>query len=360
MQVDGATVAKYQKASPDLFAAIEADITGDFIMKKDAQTGFCVKFEDGKCGVQIAHGEAMLGDACFFYPRITRMFGDGAVMTATMSCPEIARIALFEDGGAEFVEVDFVRLPVEIKNVLPDEITKGDALEIHNVFIASTEDKNASVEQIFLRINSVVNSLQLLDKKDWLGAIPMYFRFADGRLPTPQKNINNPFNLLHALCGLVVASKKSPNPRLAQIISDIEKSLDAKLDWKNVLIATSDNSLEASNNLQKIWHDEMQEKYQPLLKKWLSAHLSASLFPFAGLGETMAQRATIIGVRLATLKLALTASYNINGELADADIVKIVQSLSRFLEHLASPTFSLQIYAEAGWSKEASISGLLQ
>lgn len=360
MQVDSATVEKYRQTTADLFAAIEADVTADFIMKKDLQTGYCVKFADGKCGVQIAYGETMLGDACYFYPRITRMLGDVAVMTATMSCPEIARIALFEDDGAEFVEADFLRLPTTIRNILPDEIMQEDSLVIHKAFIDACNDEKASVEQIFCRINSVANSLQLLAKKDWAGAVPMYFRFADGRIPTPQTNINDSFNLLHALCGLIVASKKSANTRLAAVISDIEKSLDAKLDWKNILIATTDNSLSAYNNLQQLWQNKMQKKYQPLLKKWLSTQLSASLFPFAGLGETPNQRATIIGVRLATIKLALTASYNIMGELADAEIVKIVQSLSRFLEHLSDSAFSLQIYAEAGWDKEARISGLLQ
>lgn len=366
------TYEKYKTSAPELLDAVEIDGGGtlqnphvgfcdySFIMRKDAQTGYCVKFSDGKCGIQLEKGEGYLGDACALYPRITRKLGDALVMTATMSCPEIARIALYDEQPFIFVNAEFARLPQEIKNILPDEISADDALAVHNLFIAATQDEAASIEQIFARIASVSRSLQLLPKKDWANAAPMYFRLADGRLPVPEKNINDPFNLLHSLCGLLVASKKSVPPRLAQTIADMENALGVKLDWENVLINTSDGSLQKYENIYAAWQNNFAKKCDALMKKWLAAQLSSALFPFAGLGETLPERVTIIGVRLAIFRLALMSSYSISDiELHQDDVVRIVQSLSRFLEHLADPAFSLQIYAETGWNKEARMRGLL-
>ena len=104
----------------------------------------------------------------------------------------------------------------------------------------------------------------------------------------------------------------------------------------------------------------MQITYAPLLKKWLAAQLSSAFYPFAGLGETLQDKITIIGVRFSIFRLALISAYSMyGGKLHQDDVVRIVQSLSRFLEHLADPTFSLQIYAETGWDKESRMLGLL-
>lgn len=360
MQVDGVTIEKYKKTAPELLFAVEQDNDNTFIMKKDMQTSFCVKFADGKCGIQLAYGEEFLGDACFSYPRITRAAGDINIITATMSCPEIARLAIYGEKSFAFEEVPQSRVPQEIKNILPDELSLDDVLKIHSLFIEATEDGSASAEQIFFRISSVSRSLSRIEKKDWLRAASMYFRLADSGLPIAEKNINDPFNLLHSLCGLVVASKKTIPLRLQQTISEMEKALCINLDWQNVLIHTSDKSLDAYNEIKNKWDNEGQKIYAPLLKKWMAAQFSSALYPFAGLGDTLQDKITIIGIRFAIFRLALISAYSMyGGKLHQDDVVRIVQSLSRFLEHLANPSFSLQIYRETGWDRESRVIGLL-
>jgi hypothetical protein len=140
----------------------------------------------------------------------------------------------------------------------------------------------------------------------------------------------------------------------------MEEALNVRLDWENILIHTSDASAEAYNKLHALWQNEMRRDYDPLLKRWLGAQLSSSLYPFAGLGGNLTERITIIGVRLAILRLALISAYSIsNSQLHQYDVVRIVQSLSRFLDHLADPKFSLEIYGEAGWTRENRMLGLL-
>jgi hypothetical protein len=104
-------------------------------------------------------------------------------------------------------------------------------------------------------------------------------------------------------------------------------------------------------------HMRAQEnELQPLLRGYLSAQLSQALFPFAGFGAEVAERAAIIAVRLATVKLALATLPLAAGE---AEVVEVVQTLSRFTDHLADPELSRRIYQETGWVREARLRGLL-
>lgn len=188
----------------------------------------------------------------------------------------------------------------------------------------------------------------------------MYLRLADSGLPKAEQNINDPFNLLHSLCGLLVATKKNIPERLQKTIAEMEQALCVKLDWENIKIITSEKSADAYNTIYHRWKNEAAVSFDPLLKRWLAAQLSSSHYPFSGMGETLSERITIIGVRFAILKLALISAYSINdGNHQQDDVVRIVQSLSRFLEHLASPKFSLEIYAETGWVKENRLLGLI-
>jgi len=358
MQLDEATLERYKQKAPELLDAVEPAEETPWIMRKDKQTGYCVKYEGGLCGIHKKYGDDFLGDACHFYPRSTRALGNSHIMTATLSCPEIARLSLFSDTAFAFKESDVARLPYTLKNYLPESMSHEDALAVHSAFLQATQDA-AKVEIILARIASVARSIELLDKNSWAGAVPFYLRNADTRLPVPLKNPADPFNLLHALCGIVVATHKPPGERLSLTINDIEKALSSTLDWQNVLIHTGENSLDAYEKIKKIYN-EQEKIFQPILKNYLQMQLSLSLFPFSGLGSNLSERITIIGVRLATIKLALMSACSIgDGALPQEVVVRVVQSLSRIMDHLGDPSFSLQIYAETGWSKEDRLRGLL-
>src|SRR5690606_30607662 len=130
------------------------------------------------------------------------------LMTATPSCPEIMRLLLREDSALAFEPVSVDRLPVTVKDYLPAEMTSEQALDIHHAFLAAVDDMSVSPEHIYLRIAHASRALERIDKNLWHKAAPGYLRLADGSLPAAETRIEDPFNLLHALCGLVVASHK--------------------------------------------------------------------------------------------------------------------------------------------------------
>lgn len=356
-----ATMERYKNEAPELLLSVGHDTTADtYVMRKDPKTSYCVKFENGLCGIHKEKGDRFLGDACHFYPRVTRSLGSEVVMTASASCPEIARLIFSSDDGFDFDAVPVERLPTTLKDYLPAELTADEALQVHRAFLQAAADPDADAEKIFARMGSASRSLELIDKKSWPAAAAFYLRNADMRLPEPALSVNDPFNLLIALAGLVIASHKTAGDRLQQTIAEMEQALAAKIDWQTAQIATTDQSLIAYRKMCDAWNTYHAKANQKILRRWLMMQISFNLFPFAGLGATLTERITMIGVRLATFKLALMCACVIKGDaLAEEEVVRVAQSLARFLDHLGDAAFSLQIYQETGWVDEARMLGLL-
>jgi hypothetical protein len=162
------------------------------------------------------------------------------------------------------------------------------------------------------------------------------------------------------LVGLVAASAKTKRPRLDRTIDDMEASLAVTLERESAGMQTSDASLGAWQAMEARWAAEWAPQYEPLLKRWLQAQLAVALFPFGGFGASLSERVSIIGVRFATLKLALmSACQQQGGVLAEDEAVRVVQSLARFMDHLADPALSIQIYTETGWLRESRLRALV-
>lgn len=360
MQIDPDTRAKYRREAPEL---LEAVTTGEaeWIMRRDPATDYCVKFDAGWCGIHRERGSAFLGDACHFFPRITRGLGETQIMTAALSCPEIARLALDEDAGFGYADAATDRLPYSLTDYLPEALDAAQALAVHTAVLEMAGDNAVSPERSMARIGSLARSLDMLDAASWPMAIGFYIRQVDGRLPAPEESAADPFNVLHALVGLLSAAKPSARPRLDQTIAAMEEALQVSVHRETRELTVGDASLRAYLALRGAWRDRWAIPLAPVLHRWIRAQLAAALFPFAGFGESISERAAILCVRFATVRLALMACCREhNGIPPQEEIIRCVQSISRFLDHLADPALSLALYRETGWLLEARARGLLE
>lgn len=358
MQVDAVTVTRYYQGAPELIDAVSSG-EAEHIMRRDPKTDYCVKFDNGWCGIHKKYGADFLGDACNFFPRVTRQLGDKTLQTASMACPEIVRLVLHTDHAFDYQIADSDRLPTTLKDYCPAELSAEDALTTHMAFINACDDYKATAERILCRMHSVTESLKYIEITNWPAAVGFYLKNADGRLPTAHNKPTDIFNLFDAFYGLINAAPKARRPRLEQVISDIQTALGLILPTElGKSFAITEENLDNAQKMQDLWQKQ-GAKLQPWLRRWLQAQLSIAFFPFAGFGDSLANRIAIIGVRLATLKLALMAEMVIKNTVTEESFMRIVQSLSRFMDHLADPTFSIKIYSETEWLKPERLRGLL-
>lgn len=359
MQLDAPTYQKYQEKAPELLNAVAKEELG-YIMRRDAKTDYCVKFQEGICGIHKEKGTEFLGNACHFYPRATRTLGDQHVMMAVPSCPEVVRLALMQEDGLAMEQAEYERLPHGLANILPDGFSADDAHSVHHACLAKAADTSLSPEEAIMHINSVVHSLVRIDQATWKDAVPFYLKNAATRLSEPEAKPEDPFNLLHSACGLIIASRKTPSARLKQTFSHMEAMLDSRLDWQNITIETSENSVAQYAEASAFWGTHAQKAMEPVLRRWLQLQLMMAVFPFGGFGEALTDKVAILGVRYATIRLALMAEvWHAQGIPEECDTVRAIQSLSRILDHLADPSYSLAIYNETGWTQEKRLAGLL-
>lgn len=359
MQLDETTWQKYETSAPELCGAVMEEEGAGRVMRRDPNSGYCVKLEQGLCSIHRDYGTKMLGDACYFYPRIARTLGDETVMTAALSCPEVARLALLGDESltatASFTPE---RLPHTVKDYLPEGMAPSDALAVHHAFIAAAEE-NVPSARILARISSVARSFEMMTPSVWAQAAPIYLQLADARLPSPKAVAEDPFNLLHALAGLIVASRKKPSERLEKIISQMELKLACSLDWQQVQIHTTSESMDSYQAMVAAWNEKHAAIFEPYLRRWIAVQLLTTFFPFSG-ASTLSQRVSLIGMRYAILVLALQSTVDIIPSMSAQEVlVFCAQSLARFLDHLGDPAFTLSICEETGWLKEERMLGLL-
>lgn len=358
MQLSKETMELYREKAPQLLDAV-ASGEAEFIMRRDPVSDYCVKFESGWCGIHRQYGSDFLGDACHFYPRVTRALNDHLVTTLVVSCPEAARLALYGEEPFGYGPRDATRQPFLLKNYLPEGMAAEAAIATHRKFLAEAEVEANRVERNLMRLLVVARALEVQPAGQWEAAANFYFGIADTRLVAPEADARDLIHLVQGLMGLIYASKAHARDGLMAIAQRMEALLGIHVDR-----ATSGLSLESDTMARgvKLLHHQqaIDAVLQPVLRRYLQAQIAQAMFPFSGLGRSAGERMTIIGVRLATLKLALTcASLDAGGSLGEDLVIQTVYTLSRFLDHLAEPELSWAIYTETGWVREARLRALL-
>lgn len=358
MQLTQETIEKFRSDAPELLDSVTTG-EAEFIMKRDPVTDYCVKFDAGWCGIHRDHGPEFLGDACHFYPRVTRALNEQVVTTIAMSCPEAARIMLHGDDPFTLGPREELRVPFSLRNYLPDGLAAEASLELHELFVREAGNANFTAERNAMRLMMVVRALEMQPVVQWLAAANFYFTIADSRIPAGEANAADLGHLAQALMGLVMASAASNRPKLMEIARGLQPVLGIRIDETNNALHVEPDAPQRTLQLLAQWKP-VHEAMQPVLRRYLQGQVSQAMFPLAGLGNSMAERMLILAVRLATYKLALMTETQATGAApGEQASVNIAYHLARFMDHLADPTLSLAIYGEVGWTRDARLAALL-
>lgn len=334
MQLDDATFEKYKGSGLENAVDHDGDIR---VMKRDKATDFCVKFENGICAIHRDKGESYLGDACNFYPRVTRKLGEATLVTLTPSCPEAARLML-ENGSAELTNTDAERLPSIMKDWLPSGVNEADAPAIHGRFLEECR-ADASSAHILARIYSVSSSLQYLDRKDWAGATNLMFRMADAKLLPPEPAALDEMHLFQVFLGILHATGKARGERLMRVLDSIAEYLGIEVDYTTLVV-------------KPVKQPQQHKAHDEILKNYLALQLSFTTYPFAGLGEGLFEKAKILIFKFCLTRLALEAC-------GDMDVVDTIQPLARIVDHLGDARLMLNLMDSFGWNTEPRLLGLI-
>jgi lysine-N-methylase len=89
----------------------------DYARLRFLESGACSMLDDGGlCGIQAKFGHEALFDVCAAYPRSASEIDGELELFGTLSCPEVARLALLPEDGFEIESVDFEEAPRKLRN----------------------------------------------------------------------------------------------------------------------------------------------------------------------------------------------------------------------------------------------------
>ena len=358
MPTDTRQRAIYAEKAPELLDVTDPE---QKIMRRDPVTDYCVKLEGGICGIHKQYGTDFLGDACYFYPRTTRDIGGRPLMGASLSCPEVLRLVLEEPAPFTIQYASVPRLPGFLPKPLAEGVSAESAHAIMAMFMALAQDETLSPEAIMARVIHVSLRLNTYPQPEWEARLPALITDSAQLLPAPPTP-SDPYALLYGLGVLIMRGPNTRRPRLEASIRAIEAGLDCQLDWQARDMSYGPHANQAWNQLQARWHRGAGDVLAPTLRRWIQGQFAAGAWPFAGFaGTTLAERATVLAVRFATVRLALMAQVELDGTPPSQEVViATIQGISRFMDHLADAELSRLIYRDAGWlENESRLLGLI-
>lgn len=349
--IDRATYKKYNKVRSDLKPSLDKYVKRNRSSKSDMDyariemvTGFaCPMLNEKKlCSVQLKLGEDYLSNVCSTYPRITNIVNGIFEKSATMSCPEAARLALLNPKGMEFNEIEE---SVEVRNSFNKRLS------------TASDQPNGSVTQFFWELR--IFSIQVLQNRSYslaerLIILGLFYQKVQTYISLEQfaeipDLIASYMNLLQ---GNGVSDIINGIPSLSIIQMELLKNL---ADTRVIQGIRSQRYFECySEFLQGIQYtkevtvEEISSRYQTaydnfylpfmnnneyVLENYLVNYVYTRLFPL-GNGNDVFEDYMMMIIHYAMIKMHLIgmAGYH-KDQFSLEHVIKLIQSFAKTIEH---------------------------
>jgi hypothetical protein len=205
----------------------------------------------------------------------------------------------------------------------------------------------------------ISRSLDNLNKNHWQQAIEAVLPIIKDFPSHPEFVDTDPFNLINFLIIMISASKKHSHQRLKEMVNIVSKALELTIDIENPAVTLSNNSYNIYQKLKACACGKVKEQLDHIMCRYLQSQINLFFFPFAGLGNSVSDKASIIVVKFALIRLLLLSHVQLQGELDETSVIRIVQTLSRFLDHLTNADLLLLVLKDFGWDRESRLLALL-
>lgn len=357
MQLDIITKAIYENTKQGLENVVSST-DSNYIFKRNEDDD-CSMLESGKCGIHKVHGPSFLSDACYFFPRIMFKLGDSYYASAGFSCPETARLILFSDDPFRRMVTNYKRIPYVLKDYSRESITIDLVEKIHNYFL----DKFESLEtgKNLMKLLMISRSLSHLPKQKWYASLEYIDKVALGLLPEKVTNKNNLYFLVQSLVIIVKSCRKKPNKRLTSVLNSFEKYFKCKIDWESTDIILEDENQDSASmycSLDSITNPYKSEFINHIMARWLMLEMKSFFYPFSGNGKTVLAKTQILIVKYCLNKMLLDVFLNTSEDL-ETDTVMVIQSVAKFMDHLADDNLVMKLFESYSWNEDAKLFGMV-
>ena len=361
VSIDKETYKKYRRVKhPDLKPLFQEKVTrnrsnpskSDYAkikMNKDRRCPFLNK--DKLCRIQLALGEEYLSATCKFYPRTINKINGVLEISATVSCPEAARLILFNPEVMEFDQQTgllqsgvFVHREVDTKKpVIPHRLHRYFwELRIFTIQVIQNRQFKLWERLIFLGLfyKKVEEYLEQDRSKEILELIARY------------TNMINEGIIRDSIAGIPVQTtiqmkllKELADERFFQGIN----SPRYFQCFKEFLRGVNYQKGLQEEEIGEQYSQAYAEYYQPymqdreyILENYLVNYIFKNIFPLGNKNGPVFDEYLMFVIHYALIKMHLIGMAAFHQGLGDELVLKLIQSFAKTVEHNAIYLFKVK------------------
>jgi lysine-N-methylase len=325
----------------------------DYARLKFLASGDCSMLDDGGlCSIQTRFGHDALFDVCAAFPRYANEVDGELELFGTLSCPEVARLALLSDDGFEIVKESLEEAPRKLRNRFdtqrpyfrPFKLVRAAMLQLLGEPGYALSDKLFVLLWMSDKLRPVLYSgcarvpeaelkaiFGALSEAPVLGALTSSFRALslDGALP---------LLVLHSALRPAEAARGNQTDRFDAILRDV---------WSRFGLSSQATGEQGEAELLAVWahyaslrgsvSGAVRERVEACLTRYAKNHVLTT--PYM-LSENLFEYVYDLVVRLASLRFMLhtrLAAFVASAEELDRSIVEVTFAFARAVEHADLP-----------------------
>lgn len=296
--------------------------------------------EEKLCSVHLQMGEQYLSNLCVTYPRVSNVVDGMYERSATVSCPEAARLALLNPEGIRFDELDesmderhLVVMRVDTQEQRPDRLQQLYFLELRSFTIQLLQNRTYSLSERLIILGMFFEKLKEYLVSEGSGEIPTlissYTRQIKDR--TVRECIPDfPISLRAQLQTV----RKLMDMRLFAGVKD-KRYLQCLMETLEGIQYSSDFLTEESIELYRDAHQDLFlpfiAEHEYILENYLVNYTFKNLFPIK---RDVFEEYIVLVVHFALIKMHLIGMMGYHRKAFSVEhVIKLIQSFSRTVEH---------------------------
>jgi len=297
--------------------------------------------EEKFCKIQLKNGEEYLSDVCATYPRIVNILNGVLERSATVSCPEVARLALIEHKGIEF---DEDMEPSSIRNIIKNNINTHDLKfnlkpqkylwELRIFTITVLQDRNYLLWERLVILGMFYQKLQDYIENKMIDEIPNLIAsytnlVEEGIFRENLASIPVQYNIQMELLKEIADERYFmgiPSKRYLECFSECLSGIQYTAESK-----VEDIGLRYQQAYTDYYEPFMKE-HEYILENYLVNYVFGTLFPFTGEKNIFDSYMTMV-LHYALIKMFLIGMAGFHKGLTIELVIKLIQSFSKTVEH---------------------------
>lgn len=381
VSIDKNTYKKYRKVSEsNLKPLLDKNVTRNrsnpssenYAKIKMDNNGCCSFLGDDKlCNILKSLGGEFLSNVCMIYPRITNIVNGVYEKSATLSCPEIARLALLNNNIMEFDETEE---PVEVKHSIKYQIDTGSIQnmnkakryfwQLRNFTISLLQNRKYLLADRLIILGLFMKKVQEYVDGNRVHEIPALIEEYNGIIENEnlQKSLGNiPSNLTIQM----ELMKEFSDQRFSTVFCKNSNSyVQCVIEFLSGIKYTADAKVEEIGERYKEaylnYYEPFMKGHEYILENLLVNYVFREIFPVNSPKGAFDDYMNLV-IHYSLIKMLLIGMAAYNKKLDEALIIKLVYSFSRAVEHnrkFFGNTFKL--FKESGYNTMAYMAILIK